>query len=90
MRAIADSRTLPRLRELDLSRCEVNDAMCEALATASGFQLKVLRLAHCRVGARGVRSLLESAATKHLEVLDLTGVTLDAATQQLLGERGLA
>jgi len=84
--ALAACGTLPLLRELDLSYCEVTAPMALALAGAAGFSLKVLRLAHAGLDATGVRALIDAWVCRGLELLDLSGVTLDAATRALLEE----
>lgn len=84
---LAHCGTLPWLDTLDLSHCPITDAMAEALAGARGFSLKVLRLAHSGVGARGVRALLDAPVCSDLALLDLAGVVLDGPTKDAVVAR---
>ena len=84
---LARCPTLSRLEVLDLSHCSVSDEMGEVLATAEGFTLKELRLAHTGIGARGIQALLESRVARQLELLDLTGCALEGPTRKLLRDR---
>ncbi len=84
---LAAAKGVPGLEALDLSHCKVNDAMCEALAAAGGFRLKVLRLAHSKATARGIAALLKSAWFDGLQLLELTGTPLDPRTQATLRVR---
>jgi uncharacterized protein (TIGR02996 family) len=79
---------LPSLEELELSHCAVTDAMCDALAGATGFQLRFLGLAHSEITAVGVRALLGTRVLEQLELLDLTGCRLDEQARSLLVELG--
>lgn len=85
--ALAGCRTLPALETLDLSHCKVDDEMCEALAKAEGFELKVLRLAHPEATARGIAALLKAPFIDGLQLLDLSGSRLDENTQARLVAR---
>lgn len=93
MQALAECTALPCLEELDLSHCDVSDAMCAQLARASGFRLRALRLAHCSLSDRGAQALLEAPVLAGVELLDLTGCRLSGPLRtrlaDQLGERAL-
>lgn len=82
-KALADSPYLAGLRVLDLSRCQIGDDGCQAIANGRLSGLKVLRLDQSRIAAKGA---LAVAAMPGLERLDVRNNGIDDATLRAIAE----
>jgi uncharacterized protein (TIGR02996 family) len=83
--AISASPRLRTLRELDLSRCYLNDATAEVLAGSPHLdRLHALGLRSNFIRQRGAEALARSASLSRVQLLDLSGNLLTASARQAL------
>jgi uncharacterized protein (TIGR02996 family) len=88
LEALAESPRLAALRELDLSRCFLNDRMIEVLAASPHLgRLQALGLRSNFIRQRGAEVLAQAASLSQLHLLDLSGNLLTAAARQTLVAR---